>query len=42
MKKNLPGVMHIEKTKTNSSPLALHDNAKENKYASPEFTHTEF
>ncbi len=41
MKKKIPGVTQIDKKKTDSTPLALHDNAKANKYGSAEFNNTE-
>ncbi len=37
MTKNIPGVTKLDKHKTDATPLSLHDNAKANKYGSPEF-----
>ncbi len=42
MAKKIPGLSRIDRKKTDNTPLALHDNAKANKYGSAEFTHTEF
>lgn len=41
MDRKLPGIVNVDKKRTDYTPLALHDNAKENKYGSAEFTHTE-
>lgn len=41
MENEISGIVNIDKKKTNSTPLQLHDNVKANKYASPEFTHAE-
>ncbi len=41
MQKKIPGVTKVDKTKTDSTPLQLHDNAKANKYGSPEFNNSQ-
>ncbi len=41
MEKNVGGIINLSKKATDATPLKLHDNAKANKYASPEFTHAE-
>lgn len=44
MDRDLPGIVNsnkLDEKKLDCTPLALHDNAKENKYGSAEFTHTE-
>ncbi len=41
MKNNIDGLMKVSKQATDATPLKLHDKAKENKYASAEFSHAE-
>ncbi len=41
MAKKIPGLTKIDKKRTDSTPLTLHDNAKANKYGSAEFSNTE-
>lgn len=41
MKKKVKGIVDIDKKKTDYTPLALHEQSKENKFASPEFTDTD-
>ncbi len=41
MAKKVPGLTQIDRKKTDSTPLTLHDNAKANKYASAEFNNIE-
>ncbi len=41
MSKKIPGVTKLDKKRTDATPLSLHDNAKANKYGSPEFNNIE-
>lgn len=41
MKKKVNGIVDIDKKKTDYTPLAVHELAKTNKFASAEFTDTD-
>ncbi len=41
MPKKISGVNKLDKSKTDATPLKLHDNAKANKYGSAEFNNSQ-